>query len=182
MGTAANVVIEKPEFVGYAAVGTSGLTATGTLGGSVTTTGFTDVGFTDGAGTIKINFSATNMRRVRPAGMEGDLKAYGLQKKATIEFDALEEVIETLDLALAMSTLASNEMPDGGDAEISYIALVIVTPKYIYHFKKVANAEGFDKEIDDKAESKTPFMLETFVEEAATAGERQWVIQERTAA
>jgi hypothetical protein len=179
MGTNANVIIEKPQGIFYEAVGTALPTVTGTLGSDITMTGWNDIGFIDPEGKIKIGFSA-NVRRIRPMGMEGNLKGIAAQKMATIEFSGLEDVIEMLEIALGGSTLAANVMPDGGDGEMNYIALAIVTTNVVYHFKKVAANHELAKEIGDTEESRTPFVLETYIEEAATAGERQWKILERT--
>lgn len=180
MGTEANVITVKPEGVYYAAVATSSPTATGTLGGAVSMTGWTDLGFIDGEGSIKMTFGK-EVRRVRPAGMEGNLKGLVSSKMATIEVMGIEEIIANLEIALGDGVLASNEIPDGGAGELAYIALVVVTTRTVYHFKKVAQVDETPKEVDDKSEAKMPFKLETFVEAAATAGERQWLCMERTA-
>lgn len=180
MGTKENIHVEKPEGVFYADVGTSGLTATGTLGGSVTTTGWTDAGFVDPEGKIKLTFGG-NAIDVRPLGMEGNLARFVSQKTLRAEFMGLEDVVATLDLAMN-STLASNEMPDGGDAESTYKAIAIIFKRYIVWIKKAAPAAEFTHENGDDAAAKIPFMLDAFVEEDADAGERQWKIMERTAA
>lgn len=179
MGTNANVIIEKPQGIFYAAVGTALPTITGTLGSAVDMSTWTDVGFIDADGKIKIKFGA-NVRKIRPLGLEGNLKGIANQKNATIEFMGLEDAIEMLELALGGADVAANAMPDGGDGELNYIALAIVTTNVVYHFKKVAPNHELEKEIGDTEESRTPFVLETYIEEAATAGERQWKILERT--
>lgn len=181
-GTAANIIIEKPQGVYFAAVAVALPTITGTLGSAITMTGWTDLGFVDPAAKIKISFSG-NAVKVRPMGMEGDLKAIVTAKKAVIEFMGLEEDIDNYAIALGGGgAVASNEMPDGGDIECVYKTLAIVTTKVVYHFKKVAAVNDLVKEISDDAPAMPSFKLETFVEEAATAGERQWVICERTGA
>lgn len=180
MGTTANVIVDEIQGVFYSAVATAAMTATGTLGGSVTTTDWTDLGFVNAEDKIKLSFSGNEIVS-RPLGMEGNLKKVIAQKKCEIEFMGLEDVIANLALALS-GTVGSNEMPDGGDAEAVYKALSIITTNKIYHFKKVAPVFDTEKEIGDDDWAKTPFKLETFVEEAATAGERQWNIMERTAA
>lgn len=181
-GTAANIIVEKPQGVYYADVATALPTITGTLGSTITMASWTDLGFIDPNGKISIAFSGYAVR-VRPMGMEGDLKAIVTAKKATIEFMGLEETIANIALALGGgATVASNEMPDGGDAECTYKALAIVTTKVVYHFKKVSAVVDTTKEISDDSPAMPSFKLETFVEEAATAGERQWNILERTGA
>jgi len=180
MGTEANVIVVKPQGVYYAAVATASPTATGTLGGSVSMSGWTDLGYVDGEGAIKMTFGK-EVKRVRPAGMEGNLKGLVTSKMATIEVMGIEEIIANLEIALGDGVLASNEIPDGGAGELAYIALCVVTTRAVYHFKKVSQAEELAKDVDDNSEAKMPFKLETFVEAAATAGERQWVCMERTA-
>jgi len=176
-GTNANVIIEKPQGVFYADVATAAPTIAGTVGGTVDMSGWTDVGFYDPEGKIKISFGA-NVRKIRPGGMEGNLKAIATQKMATIEFSGIEDVIDAMKLALNGSS-DSGAISDGGDGELGYVALIIVTTNVVYHFKKVAPNHELAKEISDTEESKTPFVLETYVEEAATAGERQWKITSR---
>lgn len=180
MGTAASMVIDEFEGVFYAAVATTGMTATGTLGGSVTTTGWTDIGFVDSNAKIKISFEGNEVQG-RPLGMEGNLKKAVTQKKATIEFMGLEEDIDLIALALG-GTVASNALPDGGDGELNYKALSIITKNKIYWFKKTAPVFDLEKEVGDDDWSGATLKFETYVEEAATAGERQWKILERTAA
>lgn len=182
MGTAADVIIEKPQGVYHADVATALPTITGTLGSAITMTSWTDLGFVDSQAKIKISFSG-NPVLIRPMGMEGNLKGIVTAKKATIEFMGLEEDIAKYELALGGgATVASNEMPDGGDAECTYQALAIVTTRLVYHFKKVSAIVDMAKEISDDSPAMPSFKLETFVEEAADAGERQWNILERTAA
>lgn len=180
MGEKANIIIEQIQGVYYEAVGTALPTITGTLGGTVDMSSWTDAGFIDPDGKIKVKFNA-NVRKIRPMGVEGHLKGIAVQKSATIEFMGLEDVIENIALALNGAEVASNALGDGGDAELGYIALAIVSSNVVYHFKRVAPNHEYEKEISDTEESKTPFVLETYVEEAATAGERQWKILERTA-
>lgn len=180
MGTAASMVIDEFDGVFYAPVATAGLTATGTLGGSVTTTGWTDTGFIDSEAKIKISFSGNEVKG-RPLGMEGDLKKAVTAKKAIVEFMGLEEDIDLLALALG-GTVASNALPDGGDGELNYKAISIITKNKIYWFKKMAPVFDLEKEIGDDDWSGATLKFETFVEEAATANERQWKILERTAA
>ena len=115
MGTVANVIIDDIQGVFYADVATTAMTATGTLGGSVTTTGWTDAGFVDSEAKIKLGFSGNEVK-ARPLGLEGDLKKVVTQKKCMIEFMGMEDTIANLALALS-GTVASNEMPDGGDAD-----------------------------------------------------------------
>lgn len=181
MGTAANIIIDDFDGIFTAAVATAGMTATGTLGGSVTTTNWTDLGFIDPEGKIKLSFTG-NAVKTRPMGMEGNLQGTVTQKHCTIEFIGLEDTVDALSKALAAQTEGSDEIPDGGDAAMTYLAMSIITTNKIYHFKKIAPAVDFEKEISDDSEARLMFKWETYVEEAATAGERQWVIMERTAA
>lgn len=180
MGTAANVINIKPQGIYTAAVATALPTITGTLGSAITMTGWTDVGFIDPEGNIKIKFES-EPRVVRPIGMEGALKAFKTSQRAIISFTNLEEVIDNIQKSLNVASVSSSNLTDGGSGEIAYIALAIVTTKLVYHFKAVGNVDGLELEIDDTRESQIPFMLQTFVEEAATAGERQWKIHTRTA-
>jgi hypothetical protein len=180
MGTKANIHVEKPEGIYYADVATTGMTATGTLGSTVTTTGWTDTGFVDPEGKVKLTFGG-NAIDVRPLGMEGNLSRFVNQKTLRVEFMGLEDVVASLDLAMN-ATLARNEIPDGGDAESTYKALAIIFKRYIVWIKKAAPAAEFVHENVDTEVKKIPFVFDAFVEEAADAGERQWKIMERTAA
>lgn len=181
MGTAANVILDDIQGIFYAAVATSGVTATGTLGGSVTTTGWTDTGYVDAKGKIKLTFGG-NANDVRPIGMEGNLKRFMTDRMATIEFMGLEDTATLLARALAGGAVGSNAIPDGGAGEVAYAALTIITTNFVYWFKKCAPKAETVKEINDTEAAMIPFVLETFVEEAATAGERIWKILERTGA
>ncbi len=179
MGEEANIIIDKLQGVYWEAVGTALPTVTGTLNGTVNMSTWNDAGFIDPEGKIKVKFNA-NVRKIRPMGMEGNLKGIAVQKSATIEFMGLEDVIDNVAMALSGAAVSANALTDGGDAELGYIALAIVSSNVVYHFKRVAPNHEYEKEINDTEESKTPFVLETYVEEAATAGERQWKILERT--
>ena len=181
MGTDANVINIKPQGIYTAAVATALPTVTGTLGSAITMTGWTDVGFIDPAGNIKIKFEA-DTKIVRPVGFEGDLKAFKTAQRAIISFTNMEEVVDNLQDSLNVSAVSSSTLDDGGSGEIAYMALAIVTTKLVYHFKRVGNVDGLELEIDDMRESQIPYMLRTFVEEAATATERQWKIHTRTGA
>lgn len=180
MGTNANIINIKPQGIYVADVATALPTITGTLGETITMTGWTDLGFVDPEGNIKIKFEAES-RVVRAMGHEGDLKAFKTSQRAIISFTNMEEVIENIQRNLNVASVSSSNLGDGGSGEIGYKALAIVTTKLVYHFKRVGNVEGLELEIDDTQESKIPFVLQTFIEEAATAGERQWKIHTRTA-
>jgi len=177
-GTAANVRIIKPQGIYYGPVGTDLPTITGTLGSAITMTGFTDLGFVDPEGKVKVTFSS-NQIPVRPLGMEGNLKGFKTQKKAVLEFMGFEKTLANLAIAMG-GVAASNEIPDGGDAEVPYKAWVFVEDGLVYHFKKLGQMADFSDEIADDAAAKAQFTLETFVEEEADAGARQWNILERT--
>lgn len=180
MGTNSNVINIRPQGVYKADVGTALPTVTGTYGSTISMGGdWTDCGFIDPEGKIKIEFTAET-KPVRPMGMEGSLKAFKTSQRAKVSFTGLEEVIDSLQSSLNVDSVASENLGDGGAGEVGYIALAIVTTKMVYHFKKVANEEGLTLELDDTQESKIPFSLMTFVEEDATAGERQWKIHTRT--
>lgn len=180
MGTAANILNVRPQGIYIADVATALPTITGTLGETLVMTGWTDLGFIDPDGKIKIAFTGES-RPVRPMGMEGTLKAFKTSQRAKISFVGLEEVIEAIQRSLNVASVSSSNLGDGGTGEIGYKALAIVTTKLVYHFKKVGNEDGLELELDDQQESKIPYTLMTFVEEAATAGERQWKIHTRTA-
>lgn len=176
-GTDANVIIENIQGIYYDAVGTAPPTIAGTLAGTIDASAWSDVGFIDPEAKIKVGFGG-NLRKVRPMSMEGNLKGIVTQKFATLEFSGLEDTIVCLGLALNGASGAGG-MTDGGDGELGYIALLIVTTNIVYHFKKVAPNHELAKEISDSEESRIPFVLETYIEEAATAGERQWKITPR---
>ena len=180
MGTVANVRVIKPQGIYYADVATALPTITGTKGSALTMTSWTDAGFIDPEGKIKISFSA-NAIPVRPAGMEGNLVTFKTQKKAMLEFSGFEKTLANLALAINGGTVASNELPDGGDGQIGYKAWAFVEDGLVYHFKKLGQVEDTEDEAADDAAGLVQFKLETHVEEAATAGERQWNILERTA-
>jgi hypothetical protein len=182
MGTVANVRVIKPQAIYYADVATDLPAITGTLGSTLTMgAGWTDAGFIDPEGKVKITFSS-NIIQVRGMGVEGNLKSIKTQKKAMLEFSGFEKTIANLALAIGGSTLASNELPDGGDSEVSYKAWAFVEDGLVYHFKKLGQVEDVEDEVADDAAGLVQFKLETHVEEAASAGKRQWNILERTAA
>lgn len=180
MGTAANSIVIKPQGIYTAPVATALPTITGTLGNTITMTDWTDLGFIDPDGKLKIEF-VPEVKTVRAMGMEGALKSFKTSQRAKISFSGLEETIAAVQKSLNLSSVTSDTLTDGGSGEIGYTALAIVTNNLVYHFKRVGNEEGLVKEIDDADAAKMAFVLMTFVEEAATAGERQWKIHNRTA-
>jgi len=178
MGTPGNVRVIKPQGIYYAPVATALPTVSGTLGGTVDFSMWNDTGFIDPEGKIKVTFSS-NQINVRPIGMEGDLMGFKTKKSAMVEFMGFEKTLENLAIAIG-GTVASNEMGDGGDGQVPYYAWAFVEDGLVYHFKKLAAMDDTDDEVADDDIGKVQFKLKTFVEEAATAGERQWKILKRT--
>ncbi len=177
-GTPGNVRIIKPQGIYYAAVGTALPTVAGTLGGTVDFSAWMDPGYIDPDGKIKVKFSSKQID-VRAMGLEGDLMGFKVQKKAVIEFMGFEKTLENLAVAIG-GTVAGSELPDGGDGQVPYYAWAFVEDGLVYHFKKLGAMDDTDDEIADDEVSKVKFALKTFVEEAATAGQRQWNILKRT--
>jgi len=178
MGTKANIVVDKIEGVYTGDVGETLPTITGTLGNSITMTGWDDMGFTEGA--AEINPEA-DIRKVRPNGMEGDLMAFATGVGGTVKVMGLESTLANLQLALSRGTVASDALPDGGAGALPQKALAIVATTKVYHVKAVSTNGKTAIKVDDKNPNMWEMEFDMYVEEAATAGERIYKTHDRTA-
>lgn len=180
MGTKANLVIARP-VVYTGPVATALPTITGTLGGSITTTGFTDVGFLGEGTKVVIEFMAER-RKFRPMNKLAPIGAQNISKGAKITIQCAESDLSKWELALASAAEASDVLQDNDDGAIAFLQLLIVTPAKVFRFRMVAPDENAKTELDDTTEEMVEIVLEAYEYEAGTDGERIWEIHTRTAA
>lgn len=176
MGTNANVV-KGCGLVYYANEGTAFPTITGTLGGSITWTSWTNIGWQENEFALRLT---TEYEHFRPAGEIADVMAHLIGKGADGAFMLSESDADALALALATSSLASSVVSDGGDAAVVYKALGIQTPLLAYNFKRVILNVEDELKLDDKKRTVIPVSFKCFLRTSDTAGQQLYRIHERT--
>lgn len=179
MGTAANLVIPKPE-IWIAPVATAFPTITGTLGGTVTMTGFTAVGFLGEGSKAAVEFMAER-RKFRPMNKLAPIGAQNISKGAQLSITCAESDLSKWELALATTLDGSDILLDGDDEDVVFYQVAIVTTTKVLRFRKMASDGNAKAELDDTTEEQPQLVLEAYEYEAGDAGERIWKWYPRTA-
>ena len=179
MGTTANLVIPKPE-VYLGPVAQAMPTVTGTLGGSVTMTGFTGLGFLAEGSKVSIEFMAER-RKFRPMNKLTPIGAANITKGAKITLTLAESDVVAWEAAMASCLEDTAVLEDNDDGAINFFQLLIVTAAKVWQFRRVATDENAKAELDDTQEEQIEVVFEAYEYEAATDGERVWKCHTRTA-
>lgn len=179
MGTFANMVIPKPE-VWIAPVDTAFPTITGTLGGTVTMTGFTEVGFLGEGTKAGVEFSAER-RKFRPMNKLAPIGAQTIARGAMLSLTLAESDLTKWATALATTLDGNDILNDGDDEDLPFVQVAIVTTTKVLRFRKMASDGNAKVDMDDTTEEQPQVVLEAYEYEAGDAGERIWKWYPRTA-
>lgn len=179
MGTSANIVIPRPELY-VAPVATALPTVTGTLGGSITWTGFTSVGFLGQGSKVTMEFMAER-RKIQPMNKVCAIDAKTVRKGLKITLSLHESDVAAWNLALSSATEDTDVLSDSDADDPVFKQLAIQTPTKVWQIRKVTSDENAKTELDDSTEEMVQIVLEAYEYEAATAGQRIWKCHTRTA-
>jgi len=179
MGTVANLVIPKPEIY-LGPVAQAMPTITGTLGGTVSTTGFTGVGFLSEGSKASLEFMAER-RKFRPMNKLTPIGAANITKGAKITLTLAESDVAAWEVAMASAAEAGGVVTDNDDGAINFYQMLIITAAKVWQFRMVAADENAKSELDDTQEEQIEVIFEAYEYESGTAGERVWKCHTRTA-
>ena len=179
MGESVNMVIPKPE-IWIAPVATAFPTVTGTLGGTVTMTGFTSVGFLGEGTKAGIEFMAER-RKFKPMNKLAAVGAQTISKGAKVSLTLAESDLEKWAIALSTALDGDDILLDGDTEDVSFLQVAIVTTTKVLRFRKMASDGNAKVDMDDKTEEQPQIVLEAYEYEDGDAGERIWKWYPRTA-
>lgn len=158
--------------------GTALPTITGTLGGSITWTNFTKIGYTENDFEINIE---TVYDEFKPAGEISEMLDNMTVKRISGKFMLSQSDADAFNAALAASSISSAVVSDGGVTQPTYYALAIQTKLMVYHIKRVLfNIEDAIKP-DDEKRLIVPVSFKGRIRTADTAGQQLYQFHERTA-
>lgn len=161
-----------------ASVGTALPTITGTLGGSITWTGFTKMSLTENDFEINIE---TVYDEFKPAGEISELLDNMTVKRISGKIMFSQSDADLLNAVLASSSISSAVVSDGGVTQPTYYALAIQTKLIVYHIKKVIfNIEDAIK-LDDEKRTVIPVSFKGRLYTSDSAGTQLYQFHERTA-
>jgi len=160
-----------------ATVGTSLPTITGTLGSTITWTGFTKIGWGENDFTIKVE---TNFEEFKPAGQISEVLDNLVSKRISGKFMLAQSDADALNLAMASSSISSAVVSDGGTTAPVYFALAIETPLIVYHIKKVRFNIEDELKLDDEKRTVIPVTFKGRLYTSDSAGQQLYRFHERT--
>lgn len=178
-GTRANMVIPQPEIY-LAPVATAWPTITGTLGGTITMTGFTHLGFLGEGSKAVVEFMA-GRRKFKPMNKKTAIGAATISKDAKVSLTLAESDLAKWAVALAAALGEGDTLGDGGDDAVSFYQLAIVTTTKVLRFRMVASDGNAKADLDDQTEEQPQIVLEAYEYEEGDLGERIWKWYPRTA-
>lgn len=160
-----------------AAVGTALPTITGTLGGSITWTGFTKLAYTENDFELNIE---TKYDEFKPAGEISELLDNMVTRRISGKFNLSQSDADAFSAALPSSSLSTTVLSDGGTTQPTYYALAIQTKLMVYHVKRVLlNIEDGLKP-DDEKRLVIPVTFKGRLYTSDSAGQQLWQFHERT--
>jgi hypothetical protein len=178
MGTEANISVSRP-LVYTAPLSTALPTITGTLGSTITMTGFTDIGFL--AEKVEIEFTKED-RDIQPMNEVAPIDAKTIRKGVMVKVTCMESDADLLAIALQSASETSDVISDNAAGDTTFLSMAVVTALKVYHLKKVKSDENVTIPSDDTEEDKVEITFKGYLDTGETAGEQLWKIHERTAA